>query len=92
VLLAPPQPVKRIGGTVLVCWKETAEASRALAAAIPLLAKSERVIVRSIAERKEGPGDGGADAARHLAWYGIAARCDRYRGADGRLPTRSTPP
>ena len=74
VLLAPPRPIKQVSGTVLVCWKESAEAARALAAAIPLLVKSRRVIVLSVAERKEAAGDDGADVVRHLAWHGISAQ------------------
>jgi nucleotide-binding universal stress UspA family protein len=73
VLLASQRPVKRVAGTTLVCWKETAEATHALAAAIPLLAKSDRVIVLAVAERKEAPESEEASVVRHLAWHGIAA-------------------
>jgi hypothetical protein len=45
LLIAPPRPPSLLLGTVMVCWKETAEAARAVAAAMPLLANAERVVL-----------------------------------------------
>jgi nucleotide-binding universal stress UspA family protein len=73
VLLAPARPVERLTGTVLVCWNETPEAARALAAAVPLLAKSRRVIVLSVGEREELSVENGAAIVRQLAWHRVAA-------------------
>lgn len=83
VLLAPSRPVERLTGTVLVCWKESAEASRALAAAMPLLAKSSRVVVLSVGERYETSRENGVDVARQLAWHGVPAEA-RWVPSDGR--------
>jgi nucleotide-binding universal stress UspA family protein len=75
LLLAPPGRPLRGLGTVVICWKEAAEAARAVAAALPLLGEAERVVVLAVAE-------GGAPAAAegvagHLAWHGIAAEVRR---------------
>jgi nucleotide-binding universal stress UspA family protein len=83
VLLAPQRPVKQLAGTALVCWKETAEAARAVAAAIPLLAECNRVVVLTVAERKEAPEGDEAGLVRHLAWHGISAEA-LARPWDGR--------
>jgi len=83
VLLAPSHPVERLTGTALVCWRETPEAARALAAAVPLLAKSQRVIVLSVGDRTETSREHGADVARQLAWHGVPAEA-RWLASDGR--------
>ena len=70
-------------GTVLVCWKETAEAARAVAAAMPLLAKAEHVILASVQEDDPSLADGLADLARHLAWHGISAGIELIPAAAG---------
>jgi nucleotide-binding universal stress UspA family protein len=82
VLLAPSHPVERLTGTALVCWRETPEAARALAAAMPLLAKSRRVIILSVGERADASREHGADVARQLAWHGVPAEA-RWLASDG---------
>jgi nucleotide-binding universal stress UspA family protein len=72
LLLAPPQASQTLTGTALVAWKETPEAARALAAALPVLAKCKRVVIATIDE-PEQPARAGAEVVRHLAWHGIAA-------------------
>ncbi len=72
----PTQPSGPLLGTVMVCWKEATEATRAVAAAIPLLAKAERVILASVQENDRSLADGLADLARHLAWHGISAKIE----------------
>jgi nucleotide-binding universal stress UspA family protein len=83
ILLAPPRPVGRIAGTALVCWKETAEAARALAAALPLLVKSSRVIVLSVEEGEGTSLQHGVAVVRYLAWHGVGAEA-RWLPTDGR--------
>lgn len=73
LLIAPAAASHSLLGTVMVCWKETAEAARAVTAAIPLLAKAERVVIAGVAEEDQSLSDGMADLARQLAWQGIVA-------------------
>ena len=74
ILVAPRTPRPRRSGVAVVGWKETPEAARALAAALPLLATCERVVVVAI---DEGPSAGSFDDVRELgrslAWHGIDA-------------------
>jgi nucleotide-binding universal stress UspA family protein len=50
LLLVPEQPVETVGLHIAVAWKETAEAARAVTAAMPLLSRAKRVAVISASE------------------------------------------
>lgn len=65
-----------LGRHALVGWSGTAEAARAVNAAIPLLANAQKVTVLSINPRGGRDGEGtmpAADMALHLARHGIRA-------------------
>jgi nucleotide-binding universal stress UspA family protein len=69
--------------TIVVGWKETPAAARALTAALPLLERAKKVILLSVAE-----GDGTmAQNLKHLvwqlAWHGIAAESRVIEGKSG---------
>ncbi len=93
LLIAPAKAPRSLSRTVMVCWKETAEAARALAAALPLLAKAERVLVTAVVERGEPSAETLADIARQLAWHGIVAEpqllSDDGRPAAARLAAQA---
>jgi nucleotide-binding universal stress UspA family protein len=80
VLLAPPKHPKTLTGTIMVCWKETPEAARALAAALPLLARSRYVVIAHVNELPHPPASGISDVVQHLAWHGIEADVLRLDG------------
>jgi nucleotide-binding universal stress UspA family protein len=73
VLIAPSWARPSIAGTVFVCWKGTAEAARALAAALPLLVEAQRVVVGTMAEDANAPEQSLGAVARYLAFHGITA-------------------
>lgn len=68
VLLAPARPVTALGRHVAVFWNGSAEAARAVAAALPFLERAERVSVLS-ARETEDPVPGGLPD--YLAWHGV---------------------
>jgi nucleotide-binding universal stress UspA family protein len=74
VILVPPQWRQReIGRSVLVCWKPTREAARALADADDFVANANRVTVLTVDARPSEGGYGdqpGADVSTHLARRG----------------------
>ncbi|MDP6305329.1 MAG: universal stress protein [Alphaproteobacteria bacterium] len=82
VLIVPPSPPPGTGERVAVAWNGSLEASRAVAAAMPVLRGAEEVIILW-AREKTGDKDGKSalgeadDLVRYLAWNGIAAeaRC-----------------
>jgi nucleotide-binding universal stress UspA family protein len=76
LLIAPPQPPRLLVGTVMVCWKETPEAARSLAAAMPLLVNARRVVLAGAEERGASLAAGLADLSCQLAWHGINAEVD----------------
>jgi nucleotide-binding universal stress UspA family protein len=80
VLVAPPNRPPTLTGTIMVCWKETPEAARAVAAALPLLAKSRHVVIANVHERVNAPASGISDVVRHLAWHEIDADIRRLDG------------
>jgi nucleotide-binding universal stress UspA family protein len=68
IVVAPRQPPTTLIGTAMVCWRESAEAVRAVAAAMPYLRRSRRVLLVSIAD---APGKGTTDLAEYLGWHGV---------------------
>jgi nucleotide-binding universal stress UspA family protein len=86
VVIAPETPPADIAGTVVIGWKETPEAARAVAAAMPLLERARRVVLVSVMEEGAGAIDGLNDLARQLAWHGIVA--DVHVVADGARPAQ----
>lgn len=72
VLMAPPDPVTTIGRRVAVFWNGSTEATRAVAAALPLLHRAEQVRVLTLDEHPARDG-GRPGLERYLAWHGVAA-------------------
>jgi len=73
IIISPESLPRTITGTILVGWKESREAARALGAALPLLRKARKVIVVSISEEKGATAEDLRDLANRLAWHGVAA-------------------
>lgn len=72
VIIAPDGPPRCLGHTVVVGWRETAEAARSLGSAIPLLQWAERVVLVSVAEsQEEAPAL--EEVKYQLAWHGVDA-------------------
>ncbi|MDG4875314.1 universal stress protein [Mesorhizobium sp. WSM4935] len=85
VLVAAGNAEHLLGGTVLVAWKDSREARRALADALPLLTKAKKVVVATM-EARLGTDvrDSLADVAVFLEQHGIMARTEVIMGeADG---------
>jgi nucleotide-binding universal stress UspA family protein len=60
-------------GTIVVGWKETPEAARAVTAALPLIERARRVILLSIAEDGAASRAALEDLSLQLRWHGITA-------------------
>ena len=75
VLLAPDRPLETIGAHIAIAWKDTAEAARAVTAAMPLLSHAKRVSVISVTESASASGLASGPAthlAEQLAHHGFA--------------------
>jgi nucleotide-binding universal stress UspA family protein len=76
VLIAPSRPVHAIGQTVVVAWKDTPEAARALAASLPLLLRAKRVIILSLSDNSAGDDTDRLSVesvVKALRWHGLTA-------------------
>jgi nucleotide-binding universal stress UspA family protein len=72
VLVAATAAPQTLTGTVMVCWNESGNAARAVAAATSILANAKRVVFTTVAERDEGGTEAVHDLARQFAWNGIS--------------------
>src|SRR5277367_1995586 len=73
IVIAPASEVTRVTGTVVVGWKETPEAARSLAAALPLLIQADSVVLVSVDEDQAAPINCLEHLAHQLQWHGIVA-------------------
>jgi nucleotide-binding universal stress UspA family protein len=73
ILLAPPSPPKQIATNVLIAWNGSTEQARAIAFAMPVLQRAERVIVLTIPGGAAVPGPSAEQVTRSLKRNGIAA-------------------
>ena len=71
----PPDACRR----VLICWRDTREASHAVAQALPIIHKATRVAVLAVDPQNEpdgSPTDPVADISRHLSRHGTQVEAD----------------
>jgi nucleotide-binding universal stress UspA family protein len=66
LLLAPNAVLPSLGKTIAIAWKEAAEAARAVTAAMPLLQRSDRIVVLTADESGADP-VANIRSAQHLA-------------------------
>ncbi len=71
-LVSPPQAPSALGRTVAIAWNGSLEAARAVAAAMPLVARAGTIAVLT-AESDRTPAAVAADLATYFAWHGITA-------------------
>jgi nucleotide-binding universal stress UspA family protein len=80
VLLVPyAGKFRTVGENVLVAWKETREAARALHDALPLLAINKSLLLLTI-EKKRKVAEPEIDPVAHLARHGLEAKRELDRG------------
>ena len=73
ILIAPDQPPRSLTGTIMICWKESAEAARAVSAAMPMLARADRVMIVTASKARDEAWDSMIEVAKQLAWNGVDA-------------------
>lgn len=83
LLILPPQPPARIGQTVAIAWKDTAEAASAVAAALPILARAQRVVILSVAEDERTDAAACARLHRALLWHNRATSVQHLAATEG---------
>lgn len=83
VLLAPDSPPEHVGRTVIVAWNDSAEAMRALSAAVPLLEMASEVTLVRVVDPATGAGGDLTAAEEFLAWHGIEAKTAKVPRLEG---------
>jgi nucleotide-binding universal stress UspA family protein len=83
LLIAPARPVAAIGATVVVAWKDTPEAARAVSAALPFIARAGRVLIATISGAGEADDTSAARLQRALRWHNPAVELRPLRRAGG---------
>jgi nucleotide-binding universal stress UspA family protein len=77
IVIAPVEAPKSVTGTIVVGWKESCGAARALNAALPLLTRANRVVLATVDEGDSPAPEALDHLVRQLAWDGIAAETRR---------------
>lgn len=72
ILIAPPVMPPATGSHIAVAWESSPEAARALSAAMPILAKADKVTLLS-ADPVEPPSIPPSEGVARLAWSGISS-------------------
>lgn len=90
ILVAASAAPQTLTDTIMVCWKESSNAARAVTAATPILAKAKRVVFVSVAEQDDGVTDALDDLARQFAWTGVAAEVRVIAGSRRAIPAALT--
>jgi len=83
ILLSPPSPPPQIATNVLIAWNCSTEQARAIALAMPLLQKADRITVLTVFGGTGVPGPSAEQLIRHLQRNGITAKPMRVE-LDGR--------
>ncbi|HEV2334941.1 MAG TPA: universal stress protein [Stellaceae bacterium] len=99
VLLESGRPIVIPGGAAMpasferiaIAWKPTPQAARAVAAAMPFLARAREIVVMTVGEAAAQRPEDSAEAdrlVRNLAWHGLAATALRLEpGPEGAAAT-----
>ena len=74
-LIVPPAGAEKIGKRVAISWNGSAEAARAVAAAMPLIEQAESVHILTI-DVDDYPTDAATQLARYLSWHGVNAEIE----------------
>jgi nucleotide-binding universal stress UspA family protein len=85
-MLLVPEHAKGLdcGGTALVAWNGSEEVSRAMKAAVPLLAKARAVVLASVLGEADGAFDLPAvEGAEYLSRHGIRCVITEFPAGDG---------
>lgn len=77
VLSVPPKGGRLIGENVIVAWKDTREARRAVSDALPFLQRAKEVLILAICPSPDAQAaeQQTEDVARALSRHGVSARC-----------------
>jgi nucleotide-binding universal stress UspA family protein len=71
LLIAPSTPLATLPETVVIAWKATREAARAVTAALPFLRIAKQIVIMTVAEDRPGHGEEADRLMAGLRWHGV---------------------
>jgi nucleotide-binding universal stress UspA family protein len=78
LLISPSAPISGLPDTVVVAWKPTPEAARAVTAAMPFLSIAKQIVIMTVAEDETTiEEEGAARLMANLRWDGFSASVRR---------------
>lgn len=81
VLLLPQRHIPVVGNRIMIGWDQSAEAARAVSAAMPLLIRAESVVICTCGPENQ-PGPKSTSLAQYLAMWGVNTKHLKKRGRD----------
>ncbi len=72
LLIAPATAPASLGSRVVIAWNDTPEAARAVAAALPFIARAEKVTIVTVADDASVPDASSLRLLRALRWHNPA--------------------
>jgi nucleotide-binding universal stress UspA family protein len=89
LLIPPSAPLSALPETVVIAWKSTAEAARAVTAAMPFVSLAKQILIMTVAEDERTiEEEGAARLMANLRWDGFTASVRRLEpGAQGAAET-----
>ncbi len=72
LLIAPAVAPASLGRRVVIAWKDTPEAARAVSCALPFIARAEAVTIVNVADDADSQDQSGARLLRGLRWHNKA--------------------
>lgn len=72
LLIAPAAVPASLGKRIVIAWKDTAEAARAVSCALPFINRAEQVTIVSVVDDAESADQSGARLLRALRWHNPA--------------------
>jgi len=72
LLIAPGIPPDSLGKRIVIAWKDTPEAARAVSCALPFIARAETVTIVNVADDADSRDQSGARLMRALRWHNPA--------------------
>jgi nucleotide-binding universal stress UspA family protein len=90
VLVLPPELQQLDAGTIMIAWKDTPQARRAVADALPFLKKAQRIVLAYADEGSKGINNAGSVGriSAYLALHGVTATSERLGDGGGDVGER----
>ena len=84
LLIPPPRAMAALPETIVIAWKPTPEAARAVTAAMPLLSMAKQIVITTVAENEAAlDKDGAARLLTSLRWHGFPVSMRRLDPGPG---------